>query len=114
MACASPQKAATGVLHHKQSKIARLCRVTYYVGHRTATGVKPVQGKTIAAHPKHPFGQKIEIPQLYKYLGETKFEVQDRGSAVTKYDRIDVFVKNRKTMNWLKNDAPEWMEVIEL
>lgn len=73
-------------------------RVTSYTAHDkgmrgngiTASGVKAVEGVTIAADPSIPFGTQIYIPAL----GQA-FTVQDRGSAITK-DKLDVFMENRK------------------
>lgn len=93
-------------------------RITYYTGHQTAAGPLPAQGVTIAAHPKYRFGTKVEIPMLYEYLGDKDYEVQDRGSAVTKMkashgkaDVIDIYVKNVRTMRWLEAVAPEYATI---
>lgn len=97
-------------------------RITYYTGkhEKVAMGGSAIQGQSVAAHPKFPFHTKVVIPELYQYLGETEYEVQDRGSAVTsrkashgQSDVFDIFVKNYSTMKYLEKFAPEYM-VIEL
>lgn len=113
--------AVTKQTNQNPSLHTKMARITYYVDHRTAIGVKPKQGITVAAHPKYEFYSLIKIPELMQFIGSDTFEVQDRGSAVTsrkashgKADVFDIYVKNRRTMNWLKREAPELMEVIIL
>ena len=50
----------------------------------TASGVKAKQGVTVAADTRFPFGTKLEID------GKT-YTVQDRGGAIIKGNRIDLF-----------------------
>lgn len=76
-------------LHSKQTIKAR---ITYYNAHEDKWGsqvlcsvhMRAKEGVTVAAHPDFPFFKKIEIPELKGILGTGKFEVEDRGSAVTK------------------------------
>lgn len=101
------------------------CRITYYCGldkwgnlvadpkTKVATA-----GITVAAHPDFSFGQKIEIPALKGHVGDGKFIVQDRGSAVTKKKAargkayvFDVYVKTAAEMHRNSNRLPEYMDV---
>jgi 3D (Asp-Asp-Asp) domain-containing protein len=78
-----------------------IARITYYSAHedkfgsRTANGGRAHEGVTCAAAPWHPFGTKVIIPKLAGLVGEGKFVVQDRGSAVTSerasHQRAEVF-----------------------
>jgi hypothetical protein len=95
-------------------------RITFYTGlhERVAVGGRAVQGVSVAAHPSYPFHTKVCIPDLYQYLGDAEYEVQDRGSAVTSRkashgtaDVFDIYVRNTKILRWLEADAPEYMEV---
>ena len=62
----------------------------------TSTGVKPIEGITIAVDPKViPYGTKVYIPQFNKV-----FIAQDCGSAI-KGNRIDIFMNDY-------NQAMEW------
>ena len=55
----------------------------------TSTGVKPVEGTTIAVDPKViPYGTKVYIPEFDKV-----FIAQDCGSAI-KGNRIDIFMND--------------------
>ncbi len=62
----------------------------------TSTGVKPVEGTTIAVDPKIiPYGTKVYIPQFNKV-----FIAQDCGSAI-KGNRIDIFMNDYdQAMEW--------------
>jgi 3D (Asp-Asp-Asp) domain-containing protein len=62
----------------------------------TSTGVKPVEGVTIAVDPKViPYGTKVYIPEFDKV-----FIAQDCGSAI-KGNRIDIFMNSYDDcMNW--------------
>ena len=95
-------------------------RITYYTGHheRVAMGGRAVQGRSVAAHPDRPFKTQVKIPELYKYLGDDQFRVEDRGPAVTarkashgKAEVFDVFVSTKKQMRYLEKNAPEIMQV---
>lgn len=96
-------------------------RITFYGGSREAvacSGRRAVQGISVAAHPKYPFGTKISIPELEPFLGKSNFKVEDRGSAVTSRkasrgtaDVFDIYVRNQKTLRYLENSAPEYMTV---
>jgi|TARA_R110002020_G_scaffold126312_6_gene284054 hypothetical protein len=87
-----------------------LCRVTYYHPHQDKWGSRvacpntkrATEGVTVAAHPDFSFGTKIYIPDLKGVVGNGRFIVQDRGSAVTKKRAshgkayvFDVYLKNR-------------------
>lgn len=79
-----------------------LARITYYSGSRTASGKKPVQGVTVAAERKYPFGTALTIPELEGVVSSSKFIVQDRGPAVQarkaskgKLPVIDVYVSSQ-------------------
>ncbi len=101
-------------------------RITYYTpaspdGKRVAwSKVKAAkEGITIAAHPKLPFGTKVEIPELEGVVGNGHtFIVQDRGSAVTsrkasrgKTDVIDVFVNSEQKLRKITRTKPRYMRV---
>ena len=62
----------------------------------TSTGVKPVEGVTIAVDPKViPYGTKVYIPEFDKV-----FIAQDCGSAI-KGNRIDIFMNSYDDcINW--------------
>jgi 3D (Asp-Asp-Asp) domain-containing protein len=62
----------------------------------TSTGVKPVEGVTIAVDPKViPYGTKVYIPEFDKV-----FIAQDCGSAI-KGNRIDIFMNDYdRCMEW--------------
>lgn len=76
----------------------RVMRITAYTANDrgmrgdgiTASGVKAVEGVTIAAPPEIPFGTQIYIPVLDKL-----YTVADRGGAITG-DRLDVFMESRE------------------
>ena len=101
-------------------------RITYYTpespyGKRVAwSKVKAAkEGITIAAHPKLPFGTRVEIPELKGVVGNgSTFVVQDRGPAVTskkasrgKTDVIDVFVNSNKKLRYITKTKPKYMKV---
>ena len=96
-------------------------RITYYHdGLRTASGVKPRTGITVAAHPKFKFGSKVRIPQLEGKIGDDGFFiVQDRGSAVTsrkasggKTEVIDVYVSSNKELRRMASTMPRYMDIL--
>lgn len=103
-------------------------RVTYYYpegkwGSRvTAPGVKrAVEGVTIAAHPDFKFGTEVYIPELKGIMGDGKFTVQDRGSAVTKKTAatkgryvFDVYVSSSKRLQELVKSKPHYMKIYVL
>jgi hypothetical protein len=86
------------------------------------------EGVTVAAGPDFGFGTKIYIPDLQMKLNETGvFEVQDRGSAVTKRRAsrgtapiFDVFVHARTRhsteakLAYFARHMPEYMNVYVL
>lgn len=101
-------------------------RITYYTpespyGRRVAwSKIKAAkEGITIAAHPKLPFGTKVEIPELKGVVGNgSTFIVQDRGPAVTtkkasrgKTDVIDVFVNSEKKLRKITKTKPKYMKI---
>lgn len=100
-------------------------RVTYYIpaspyGDRVACQKtkRAKEGVTVAAHPKLPFGTKVEIPELKGIVGDGHFIVQDRGSAVTKKtasrgktDVIDVYLNSNQKLIKLAKNKPKYMKV---
>lgn len=116
--------AATPVRSHPKDQWIT-ARITYYTpaspdGKRVAwSRVKAAkEGTTIAAHPKLPFGTKVEIPELKGIVGNGQFTVQDRGSAVTKKkashgktDVIDVFVNSERKLRNITKTKPKYMKV---
>lgn len=60
----------------------------------TASGSKPIEGITIAASRKYPFGTRVALTVPYAFTNRV-FEVQDR--LHIKYDkRVDVFINNHQ------------------
>lgn len=105
--------------HSAKWRESHRTRITYYTGNKekVAVGGRAVEGRSIAASPKIPFGTKIEIPALMQYLGDTSYTVDDRGPAVTSMKAseglapvLDIFVATKKKLEWLKRVAPEYME----
>jgi len=100
-------------------------RITYYTpaspyGDRVACqkAKRAKEGITVAAHPKLPFGTRVEIPDLNGIVGSGHFIVQDRGSAVTKKtasrgkaDVIDVYLNSNQKLIKLTKIKPEYMKV---
>jgi 3D (Asp-Asp-Asp) domain-containing protein len=100
-------------------------RITYYTpaspyGDKVACQKtkRAKEGITVAAHPKLPFGTRVEIPDLKGIIGNGSFIVQDRGSAVTskkasygKTDVIDVFVNSNQKLIKLAKTKPKYMRV---
>lgn len=94
-------------------------RVTYYWGHKeTATGAKPVCGKTAAVDPKIiPYGSRIRIPEMD---GMT-FIAQDTGPAVVKKTAskmlgkdnlvVDIFCKDKYIAQKRIKDYPMFMKI---
>ena len=60
---------------------------------RTASGTKPVQGRTVAASSQFAFGTKLNI-------GGHIYTVEDRGGAI-KGNKLDIFVNS-------KTEAIQW------
>ena len=56
----------------------------------TKSGVKTVEGVTVASDPSLPFGTQISIPELNLIL-----TVQDRGEEI-KGNRLDIFMESRE------------------
>jgi 3D (Asp-Asp-Asp) domain-containing protein len=90
-----------------------MARVTYYVDHQTALGVKPKEGVTIAAASDIPMGTKIHIPQLKEINGTGVFIKQDVGPAVEKrtasrgkYPIIDVYVSSKDKIKTYSKKYP--------
>jgi len=93
-------------------------RVTYYWdGYKTATGIKPKNGKTIAVDPKIiRYNSKVWIPKM----GKT-FIAQDTGSAVKSRRAsrklgkrnivVDIYCRNRKEALTYIRKYPMFMEI---
>lgn len=118
--CATPQMPRKHVLAKKPTKHTTRARVTFYSGkheHVAMNGKRAIQGESAAAHPKYAFGTQVKIPDLFKFLGDDTFTIEDRGSAVTRktlrgpVDVIDIYCRNYSTMKKLEREAPEYMEV---
>lgn len=100
------------------------CRVTFYspctkYGSKVADPKvkRAVTGVTAAAHPHFKFGTRIFVPDLKGIVGDGRFIVQDRGSAVTskkasngKTYVFDIFVTSRALVNKYKKLQP-YMDV---
>lgn len=94
-------------------------RITYYHGKKTASGLVPIQGVTIAAERKYRFGTKVHIPELVPLVGGSGwFVVQDRGPAVQsrrasngKTPVIDVYVNSRALVNKLAKQKKNTFKV---
>lgn len=105
-------------------------RITYYNAHEDKFGNRVAcspnkrakEGITVAAHPVFPFNTEIFIPQLQGILGDGKFLVQDRGSAVTSERAsnkmsyvFDIFLdKTKKATRIFANKMAPYMDVILL
>lgn len=79
-------------------------------GRRTSLGVRAIEGVTLAAPARMPFGTKVVIPKLKGLVGDGKFIVQDRGKLERDGGRLDVFVNNHRKRNWLAKILPEYLE----
>ena len=81
-------------------------------GRRTASGVRAMQGITLAAPKAIPFGTRVVIPKLAPLVGNGTFCVQDRGGGVSRFGQewLDVFVDNKSTMQRLATMLPEYLE----
>lgn len=104
-------------------------RVTYYSAYEDKWGARvsdpntkrATKGVTVAAHPTFKFGTEVHIPTLKDRIGDGKFLVQDRGSAVTKKKAsggshyvFDVFVATNSEIRRLCKTLPEYMDVYVL
>lgn len=69
----------------------------------TASGVKAVEGVTVAVDPSIPYGTQIYIPALDKLL-----TVQDRGGAI-KGNRLDLYMEDR---NKALDFGVQYLEII--
>lgn len=96
-------------------------RVTYYTGSRVAWSKirRPIEGISVAAHPRFKFGTKLYIHDLKGIIGDGNFIVHDRGPAVTRGSAskgnipvIDVFVSSTTKINRMKTAVPDYIEVI--
>jgi hypothetical protein len=107
-------------VHKVRARITYYCPGQDYWGSRVAMpDVKAArQGITVAAHPDFKFGTRVYIPALKNMIGDGKFTVQDRGSAVTskkaargKAYVFDVFVASNRTILRMLKTAPAWTDV---
>jgi len=87
-----------------------LARITYYTDKRTAKGVKPAQGVTVAAERAFKFGTKFYIPDLIGKVGGNGIfvkhdvgpHVESRKASHGKMPVIDVFVSSSSKVKLLK------------
>lgn len=102
-------------------------RITYYNGIGDGFGnkvacsakIRAKEGTTVAAHSNFKFFSQIEIPRLKGIVGDGKFIVQDRGSAVQKkkaskgkFYVFDVYLnKKSREFNRFVSRLPEYMTV---
>ena len=102
-------------------------RITVYSAHEDHFGSKVAmcskmrakQGETVAAHPDFKFGTKLIIPELGKLLGDSIYEIQDRGSSITKKIAsfgksyvFDVFIAgSNRNMRRITKNWPPYMDV---
>ena len=100
-------------------------RITYYTADRKyGTKVacpktkRATEGVTIAAHPDFKFGAEIHIPYFADKLGDGKFLVQDRGTAVTskKASRgkayvFDIYVKSHSKLQQFARNTPHYIKI---
>ena len=101
-------------------------RITYYSvgqdkwGDRVACPktLRAREGTTVAGHPDFKFGTQIYIPMLRDKIGDGKFVIQDRGSAVKskratsgKAYVFDVFVRTQKELWRHAYNKPMYMDV---
>ena len=102
------------------------CRITYYNPNQDKWGSqvadpktkKAREGTTVAAHPNFGFGTEIYIPELEGIVGDGKFKVQDRGSAVTKKRAskgkayvFDVYISTTRKYRIMRDKNPMYMDV---
>jgi 3D (Asp-Asp-Asp) domain-containing protein len=88
-------------------------RITYYIDTKTASGIKPVEGKTVAAEKRFKMGTKFEIPALKSLNGSGGFVKQDVGPAIErrtasrgKYPVIDVYVSQKSKIKEYSKKYP--------
>ena len=101
-------------------------RITYYDSKQEHWGTQVADpntkkakfGVTVAAHPDFDFGTEIFISDLKGIIGNGKFIVQDRGSAVTKKKAakkkgyvFDVYCSSPSMRKKMAKNNPMWMEV---
>jgi len=101
-------------------------RITYYSvgqdkwGDKVACPKTPraKEGITVAAHHDFKFGTQVFIPELKNKIGNGKFVIQDRGSAVKskkaangKAYVFDVFVRTQKELWRHAYNKPMYMDV---
>jgi 3D (Asp-Asp-Asp) domain-containing protein len=100
-------------------------RITYYTADRKyGTKVacsktkRATEGVTIAAHPDFKFGTEIHIPSLEGKIGNGRFLVQDRGTAVTskKASRgrayvFDIYVKTHSKVQQFARNTPQYIKI---
>lgn len=100
-------------------------RITYYTadrkyGTRVACSKtkRATEGVTIAAHPDFKFGTEVYIPSLAGKLGDGKFLVQDRGTAVTSKKAskgrtyvFDIFVKTHAKVKQFARNTPQYIKI---
>lgn len=124
--CALKTSSASANTTGKKKKIR--ARITYYTADpKYGTNVacpktrNAVEGVAVAAHPDFKFGQKISIPALIGKVGDGKFTVNDRGTAVTAQKAsggrgyvFDVYVSSKHKLLKLSKTAPMWMDVYVL
>lgn len=82
-------------------------------GRKTSSGCKATEGVTVAAPSWVPFGTRVSIPALKGVVGNGSFVVQDRGDGVRRLhtnEWFDVFVSNKRKMNYLASVLPEWLD----
>ena len=81
-------------------------------GRRTASGVRAIEGITLAAPKQIPFGTRVSFPQLRGVVGTGEFVVQDRGAGASilhSPEWFDVFVDNKQRMKQFMR-LPEFLE----
>lgn len=112
----------TSVYSGEQQFIAR---VTYYYpqapyGSKVSCPKTKIakEGVTVSCHPDFKFGTKIYIPKLDGVVGDGRFIVQDRGTAVTTKRAskgnayvVDIYVKSRSKLSKLVKTMPAYMKV---
>ena len=100
-------------------------RITYYTadrkyGTRVACSKtkRATEGVTVAAHPDFKFGTEIYIPSLSGKLGDGRFLVQDRGTAVTSKKAakgrayvFDIYVKTHSKVQQFARNTPHFIKV---
>ncbi len=98
-------------------------RVTLYDSYHDKYGsriamtnkLRAIEGRTMAAPSAIAFNTRVTLPLLAGIVGNGKFNIEDRGSALEKAYRrgqlrLDVYVANRKKCRQLGVSLPEVME----